>query len=203
MSSEEKEIKKSRILMKPLLIDLGIAFLIVSLISAAYMIAGAELLGKQHLLPSDINLIEEQAIIFSNIAIGLKPLYQISVFFALFGTAYAGFETASRMLYETTKNLSKKIRGITYKKFMLYLLIYLLITGIPLSIIMYLGGSVLLLLSITLLFLGVIGVIIYGIGVVFLSQSILPKKYRLGTLGLIVTIAGIGCLLIPIALIFL
>lgn len=100
----KKEITKSRVLLKPLLVDLGIAFLIVTVVSSAYMIAGGYLLGPQEdgtfSLPTDINLIKEQAVIFSNIASWLRPVFQISVVFALFGTAYAGFEAVTRMVYE-------------------------------------------------------------------------------------------------------
>ena len=44
---------------------LVLAFIIVSIVSAAYMIAGAILLGPPHeLLPSDAKLVQEQLIIF-------------------------------------------------------------------------------------------------------------------------------------------
>ena len=199
-----KEIKKSRILLKPMFVDLGLAFIIVSIVSAAYMIAGAYLLGavKQpdgtiiYRLPSDINLLRDQAVIFSNISPWLKPIYQISVFFALFGTIYAGFEAVSRMLYETTKNTVKKIGETPYRRFMIYLLIYILATGIPLAIS---GISVILMLSITLLFMGVVGVILYGAGAVYVSQTVLPKKYRLGKFGLTMAIIAVAMMTIPLA----
>ena len=127
----------------------------------------------------------------------LEPLFKISVFFALFGTVYAGFEAATRMLFETGKTINIKIKNIKYKRFMLYLLIYILAIGIPLSYLMYLGLSVLLMLSLTLLFIGVIGVIIYGIGAIYLSQKVLPKKYKLGKINLILSIIAIILLMIP------
>jgi len=157
LPDDEKEIKKSRILLKPLLIDLSIAFIIVS----------------------------------------LEPLFKISVFFALFGTVYAGFEAATRMLFETGKTINIKIKNIQYKRFMLYLLIYILVISVPLAYLMYLGLSVLLMLSITLLFIGVFGVILYGIGAIYLSQKVLPKKYKLGKINLILSIIAIILLIIP------
>ena len=207
LPNDKNEIKKAKTLLKPLLIDLALAFLIVSIVSAAYMIAGKYLLGLQpdgsYLLPSDVNLIKEQAVIFSSIATWLKPLYQISVFFAIFGTIYAGFEAAARMLYETSKNLIKNIRKISYRRFMIYLVIYLLGLGIPIAISMLYGISVILLLSITLLFIGVIGVIIYGIGTLYISQTMLPAEYRLGKIGLILGIIGIILLSIPFLAFFM
>ncbi|MCJ2513582.1 MAG: Nramp family divalent metal transporter [Candidatus Thermoplasmatota archaeon] len=197
LPDDEKEIKKSRILLKPLLIDLSIAFIIVSIVSSAYMIAGKYLLGPQEILPSDVDLIKTQGIIFSNMASWLEPLFKISVFFALFGTVYAGFEAATRMLFETGKTLNIKIKNIQYKRFMLYLLIYILVISVPLAYLMYLGLSVLLMLSITLLFIGVFGVIIYGIGAIYLSQKVLPKKYKLGKINLILSIIAIILLIIP------
>ena len=205
LPDKPSEIKKSRILLKPVKIDLILAFIIVSIVSASYMIAGAALLGPAHQLPSDAKLVHEQLIIFEHLAEWLKPIFQISVVFALFGTVYAGFEAATRMLYETSKNLSKKIRDFEYKRFMLYVFMYILVFSIPLAIKMAVDPnfSVLLLLSITLLFIGVIGVIIYGLGVIVISQTVLPKKYRLKHYGLVITIIGIIFMCIPLVFLFL
>lgn len=198
-----EEIRKSRILLKPVFIDLGIAFIIVSIVSAAYMIAGAYLLGAVrqpdgtviYRLPSDINLLKEQAVIFSNIASWLKPLYQISVFFALFGTIYGGFEAVSRMFYETSKKVIKRIGKMSYRKFMLYFIIYIMVLGIPLAIS---GISILLMLSLTLLFTGVVGVIIYGIGAIYISQTVLPEKYRLGKFALSIALIAVIMMIVPL-----
>ena len=145
-----------------------------------------------------MDLIKTQGIIFSHMASWLEPLFKISVFFALFGTVYAGFEAATRMLFETGKTINIKIKNIKYKRFMLYLLIYILAVCIPLSYLMYLGLSVLLMLSLTLLFIGVIGVIIYGIGAIYLSQKVLPRKYKLGKINLILSIIAIILLMVPL-----
>ena len=200
------ERKKSHVLLTPVIVDLSIAFILVSIISAAYMIAGAYLLGPQvdgsYRFPTNINLLKDQTVIFSNMASWLKPLYQISVVFALFGTVYAGFEAVSRMIYETARGMSKKIGALPYKKFMSYLLLYILFTGIPLAIAGYYGISILLMLSLTLLFTGVIGVIVYGIGVVYLSQVILPKGYRLNRAGLIISILALILMLVPMFFFF-
>ena len=206
LPDKKEEIKKSRFLLKPLLIDLSLAFIVVSIISAAYMIAGAILMGPPHnKLPTDTKLVQNQLVIFTYLADWLKPIFQVGVFFALFGTVYAGFEAATRMLYETSKTLSKKVSNIDYKKFMLYVLEFILITSIPLALKMYLDPnfSVLLLLSITLMFIGVIGVIVYGIGVVYLSQTVLPEKYKLSKTGLLIGIIGIFFMCIPLFFIFI
>ena len=197
LPEDEKEVRKSHILLKPILVDLVIAFVLVSIISAAYMIAGKYLLGSQQILPSDINLIREQSIIFTQLASWLEPLFKISVFFALFGTVYAGFEAVTRMLYETGKSVNVKITKIEYRRFMFYLLLFFLLTGIPLAILMNFGLSILLILSLTLLFIGVIGVILYGIGAVYITQTVLPEKYRLKKSGLFIAIIGIILLVIP------
>lgn len=198
-----EEVKKSRILLKPIVIDLALAFVIVSIVSASYMIAGSSLLGSRHVLPSDAKLVQSQLIIFTYMADWLKPLFQVSVVFALFGTVYAGFEAASRMLYETSKNISMRVGDIQYKRFMGYLLLYILAIGVPLSILIYRGVSVILMLSITLLFIGVIGVIIYGIGVIYMSQRVLPEKYRLGKIGLTASILSVVLMSIPLLFLFI
>ena len=197
LPKDKKEIRKAKLLTKPILIDLSLAFIFVSIASAAYMIAGYYLLGPRHELPTDIDLLKKQAIIFSNIASWLKPLYQISVFFALFGTIYGGFEAASRMLYETSKNLIRKVSLLDYPKFMQYFLIYILALGLPLAILMRFGLSVIVMLSITLLFIGVIGVIIYGVGTIYVIQTTLPKEYKLNKFTLSLGVIAIILLLVP------
>jgi len=203
LPDDPKEIKKSRILLKPIIVDLSIAFIIVSVVSAAYMIAGSVLLGGDHVLPSDAKLIEEQLVIFTYLANWLKPLFQICVVFALFGTVYAGFEAVTRMMYETGRNINKRIKDVEYKRFMLYLLVYILVISVPLSILMSKGLSVLLILSLTLLLVGVIGVIMYGIGVIYLSQKFLPEEYKLGTIGVILAIMAIVFMAIPMLFLFI
>ena len=201
------ETYKSKLLLKPLLIDLSLAFVIVSVVSASYMIAGHYLLGPQPdgppLLPSDVDLIKQQAVIFSHIAMWLQPLYQISVFFALFGTVYAGFEAVTRMLYETTKHVIPKVQSLSYKRFMFYLLLYILFTGVPLAILGTMGVSILLMLSITLLFIGVVGVILFGASTLYLSQKILPSEYRLSPLKAFIILIGIFLMMVPMFFFFL
>jgi len=197
LPDDKNEIKKARLLLKPSLVDLSIAFVVVAVVSSAYMLAGTYLLGPKHVLPSDVNLIKEQAVIFSSIAEWLVPLYKISVFFALFGTIYAGFEAASRMLYETMGAVVPKIRNVQYKKFMVILSAYLLGVGIPLALS---GISIILMLSITLLFIGVVGVIIYGTGAVYFSQKILPPEYKMGKVGTTIAILSILFLAFPLLL---
>jgi hypothetical protein len=207
LPTSKDEIKRSRLLMKPLLIDLVFAFIIVSIVSCSYMIAGDSLLGPQTdgsvLLPSDIDLLSEQGRIFSHMASWLEPLFKISVFFALFGTVYAGFEAGTRMLFETGKTIIPKINSMAYKRFMLFVLIYILALGIPLAILMFLGLSVLLMLSLTLMFLGVFGVIIYGAGSIYLSQKVLPDEYKLNTIGLIIALVGLALLMVPVLNLFI
>jgi len=197
LPKDRKEIKKAKLLTTPILVDLALAFIFVSIASTAYMLAGAYLLGPRHEIPTDIDLIKKQAIIFSNIAPWLKPLYQISVFFAFFGTIYGGFEAASRMLYETSKNLFGFVAKLEYRKFLQYFLIYVIALGVPLAILMRFGLSVIVMLSITLLFIGVIGVIIYGIGTLYINYVTLPKEYRPGPVLFSLGIISIILLIVP------
>ena len=197
LPDDEKEIKKSRLLLKPLLIDLSIAFVLVTIISTAYMVAGKELLGAEQIIPTDLNLVKEQARIFTSIGGWLEPMYKISVFFALFGTVYAGFEAVTRMLFESSKHISKKINNIDYWKFMIYVLIYILATGVPVAVLIFYEVSIMLILSITLLFIGVVGVIVYGFASVYMTQRILPKRYRLSSVPLLISILTIVLFMIP------
>ena len=200
LPKDKNEVKKAKLLSIPPLIDLMIAFVVVAIVSAAYMLGGAAWLG--HSIPTDVNPLKAQAKIFANIAKSMSnwliPLYKISVFFALFGTIYAGFEASSRMLYETMKGVRPKIRHIPYKDFAFYMFVYLFLIGIPLAVLIFMRIiSLLSLLGLTLLFIGVVGVIIYGIGAVYYSQKVLPPDYRLGKIGLAIAILSIIFMIIP------
>ena len=197
LPDSDTEFKKSKRLLIPLKVDLLIAFIIVSIVSAAYVICGYYLLGIKEDLPTDINLITKQAEIFTSLSPVLEPLFKISVFFAFFGTIYAGFEAAARMTYQTTKNIIPKIKNMEYKRYLVFLILYVLGFAIPLSIAIYKGLSFMLILSITLLFLGVVGVLFYGIAVIYMSQKVLPKKYRLKSFGLLLGIVAIILMIIP------
>ena len=104
---------------------------------------------------------------------------------------------------KSSKNISMGVGDIQYKRFMGYLLLYILVIGIPLSILIYRGVSVILMLSITLLFIGVIGVIIYRIGVIYMSQRVLPEKYKLGKIGLTASILSVVLMSIPLLFLFI
>ncbi len=201
LPNANSEIKKSKKLMIPLKMDLAIAFIVVTIVSASYVICGRFLLGPQsdgsYLLPNNIDLIKQQAVIFTNLSPILKPLFQISVFFAFFGTIYAGFEAAARMIRQTSKNIIPKIGTMKYKRYLSFLILYVLGLGIPLSILIYKGLSFMLILSITLLFIGVVCVLLYGIAVVYMSQKVLPEKYKLGPIGLTLGIIGIVLMVLP------
>ena len=201
LPEDQHQVKKAKKLLKPLQIDLTIAFVIVAIVSSCYLICGHLLLGPQpdgsYIFPAGMDLIEAQAVIFTSLASWLLPLYQISVFFAFFGTMYAGFEAASRMLHETTKHIVPRIGAMEYRKFMAYLVLYILVLGIPISLLIYKGLSFLLVLSITLLFIGVVCVAIWGGAVIYLSQKMLPKPYRLKTIGVVIAIIALLMFISP------
>lgn len=205
LPKDRNEIRKAKLLVTPALVDLMIAFVVVAVVSAVYMLGGAAWLG--HSIPTDVNPLKAQAKIFANIAKSMSnwliPLYKVSVFFALFGTIYAGFEAASRMLYETMKGVRPSIRRMPYKDFAFYMFVYLFLIGIPLAVLIFMRIlSLLSLLGLTLLFIGVVGVIIYGIGAIYMSQRILPKEYRLGKGGVAAGIIAIIFLTIPMIFFF-
>lgn len=204
LPTDESNMEKARYFGKPLAVDLGVAFFLVALVSVCYMTAGKFLLGPQpdgtYRFPTNVNLLKEQAVIFSHIGRMLVPLYKVSIIFALFGTIYAGFEAVARMLFETTREMNATIRHMNYNRFLIYLMVYILCTGVPLAILIYNGFSVLMMLSITLLFIGVVGVIIYGIGILIINQRILPPPYRLKTGGFIIVLLGILGMSLPLIL---
>lgn len=73
----------------PLRWDVGFNAILVLVVTAAFMIAGAAILRPLHRIPDGFNLLTEQTHIFSQISVLMVPLYYAMILTALWGTLNA------------------------------------------------------------------------------------------------------------------
>lgn len=73
----------------PLRWDVGFNAILVLVVTAAFMIAGAAILRPLHRIPDGFNLLAEQTHIFSQISVLMVPLYYAMILTALWGTLNA------------------------------------------------------------------------------------------------------------------
>jgi hypothetical protein len=173
---EKKVVLKSEI-MTGVKLDLFISFVIVAIFMVAFLAAGVVILGQNHLVPNGVDLISTQQSIYAVISpfVG-NYLYPIAMVGVIAGSIYAGMDALPRMIKAWIDPLSTRAKKVSFKKFQGYIVLYLLLTSVPLMFIQ----KPIILMTIYLLLTGVFGVWLLGWGALWANQKQLPKEQRLG-----------------------
>jgi len=173
---EKKVVLKSEI-MTGVKIDLSISFIIVAIFMVAFLAAGVVILGQNHLVPNGVDLISTQQSIYAVISpfVG-NYLYPIAMVGVIAGSIYAGMDALPRMIKAWIDPLSTRAKKVSFKRFQGYIVLYLLVTSVPLMFIQ----KPIILMTIYLLLTGVFGVWLLGWGALWANQKKLPKEQRLG-----------------------
>jgi hypothetical protein len=103
-------------------------------------------------------------------------LYPIAMVGVIAGSIYAGMDALPRMIKAWLDPLSARAKKISFKRFQLYIVLYLLITSVPLMFI----EKPIILMTIYLLLTGVFGMWLLGWGALWANQKKLPMEQRLG-----------------------
>jgi Mn2+/Fe2+ NRAMP family transporter len=174
--TEKKVVLKSEIL-TGVKVDLFVSFTIVAIFMVAFLAAGVVILGQNHLVPNGVDLISQQQSIYAIISpfVG-NILYPIAMVGVITGSIYAGMDALPRMIKAWIDPLSKRAQKVSFKRFQLYIVLYLLVTSVPLMFI----EKPIVLMTIYLLLTGVFGMWLLGWGALWANQKQLPKEQRLG-----------------------
>lgn len=89
-------------------VDLTVSFLAVLIISAAFVASGHLVLGPNHRIPNDSNMLNLQAEFLTRLHPWLYPLYIVGAFLTMYGTLYGTIEVAPAVFSEW----SRAYRGI-------------------------------------------------------------------------------------------
>jgi hypothetical protein len=85
------------------LIDCSLSFFVVVAFSAVFVASGTIVLGPQHKIPSEENLLSLQAAFVTGVHPWLLPLYIVGVFLTMFGTLYGTLEVACCIVQEMAR----------------------------------------------------------------------------------------------------
>ena len=124
IDASPENIKRGKRWLLPVQVDTGVAFLAVLLFTGCFVILGAVILRPQHQIPAGNELLSFQAQFLTNLHPSLLYVYQVGVFFAIWGTAYAAYEIYIRTAFECLAPVSRKVRSMPYSRFRLWLLAY-------------------------------------------------------------------------------
>jgi Mn2+/Fe2+ NRAMP family transporter len=173
----EKKVALKSEIMTGVKLDLFISFIIVAIFMVAFLAAGVVILGQNHLVPNGVDLISTQQSIYAVISpfVG-NYIYPIAMVGVIAGSIYAGMDALPRTIKAWIDPLSKRAQKISFKRFQGYIVLYLLVTSVPLMFIQ----KPIILMTIYLLLTGVFGVWLLGWGALWANQKQLPKEQRLG-----------------------
>jgi len=178
LKTKDKKVTKKSEIFKGMKVDLTLSLIIVAIFTIAFMAAGALILGGQQIVPNGVDLISAQQSIYSQInPIVGSIIYPIAILIVIGGTIYAGMDALPRILKVWADPLSKRLKNWSFKKFQIFVILYLLCTSVPLMFF----ESPILLMTAYLLILGVIGMWLLGWASLYANQKYLPEENRFKT----------------------
>jgi Mn2+/Fe2+ NRAMP family transporter len=174
---QEKKVALKSEIMTGVKLDLFISFTIVAIFMVAFLAAGVVILGQRHLVPNGVDLISAQQTIYAQLSpIVGNIIYPVAMAGVIAGSIYAGMDAVPRMIKAWLDPLSTRVKKVTFKRFQLYIVLYLIFTSVPL---MFFEKPIIL-MTIYLLLTGVFGMWLLGWGALWANQKKLPKEQQLG-----------------------
>jgi len=184
---QEKKVALKSEIMTGVKLDLLISFIIVAIFMIAFLAAGVVILGQNHSVPNGVDLISKQQEIYTILSpIVGNIIYPIAMVGVIAGSIYAGMDALPRMIKAWLDPLSTRAKKVSFKKFQLIVVLYLLITSVPLMFI----EKPIILMTIYLLITGVFGMWLLGWGALWANQRKLPVEQRLGKAKLTLFVAS-------------
>ncbi|MBA8826472.1 Mn2+/Fe2+ NRAMP family transporter [Saccharopolyspora lacisalsi] len=200
LSDDPAEVAKAKAWKRAPKLDTLAAFLAMGIIAAAFMISGATILGAQHQVPADNDVLTYQSQFLSTVAPLFEYFYIVAIVMVLFGTVYALWEAYSWSAYESLAAVSRTIRDRGQRGIRPYIYGWIALG----SVLMILSGaSFVALITPASLLGGVLACGLYGAGMLYIDHINMPRAYRMGPVlrllvavgSLFLTVAGIVALL--------
>lgn len=89
IAMDEENLGRSAAGVKAAKIDTVVSFIAVAIFAVTFMILGTVILGTNHSIPNDTNILKDQAAFFTLIHPSLKYLYQLAIWAAFWGSMQA------------------------------------------------------------------------------------------------------------------
>ena len=132
IAPDAENIAAGRQWLRTAVIDVFVSFFLILVFTTAFYLLGAAILHPQHLVPDGFDLLKPQVQFLTQFGAGLKPLYQVGVFMAFWGTIYGAMEIYGRTAYECARPLFTRVRYTPFARFRLPVCLYAGIGGIVL-----------------------------------------------------------------------
>jgi Mn2+/Fe2+ NRAMP family transporter len=170
------------------LVDCSISFIVIVAFSAVFVASGTLILGPNHKIPDEKNLLNLQSAFVTGIHPWLLPLYVAGAFLTMLGTLYGTMEVACSIVSEMTHAVSRKF-AIRHARRIRHITVIWCAVG-ACAILLWLlayqstdaAGKPRLLLAILIpanLFTGVLGCGLFCLMNLWMDRRFLPKALRL------------------------
>lgn len=192
---DQKTINLSRQWLRAPLLDVGISFASVLLITGCFMLLGAAVLHPLQMIPNNADLYSKQSHFLTLIHPQLVYIYKAGIFFAIFGVIYAAFEVYSRSAYEPLCAIWSN-RNWSLKRVRIWVTLY---SGLGGLLLLWTGLKTITLASIVSPFSGVFGCGLWCLAMVWVDQKQMPVPYRMSP-GLLASVGIAGVVMVVIGL---
>ena len=196
LAVDEQNVQLGLRWLKAPLIDCTVSFGCVLVFTATFLILGATLLHTNRIVPSGMDLYNNQVVFLTQLHPGrtaqilLSALYKAGVFFAIFGTVYGAFELYVRTAHECVRSMSVKWRNLSLDKMRLWTLLYSGVAAIGLVIYAWwtatqdprgVGWNPISMMTIPLHITGVLLAGPWCFAMVWIDRKYLPEPFRMGS----------------------
>ncbi len=131
LREDPSEVKRMRKLISPLKWDVSMGALVLFIVTAAFMIAGAVVLyPRQTILPGNAwDLLTRQSSIWAQIHAALIPVYYMAILAALWGTLATIPEALTRFTHEFLTAVWPRFASYSYRRLQTYIVIWFFVTS--------------------------------------------------------------------------
>lgn len=189
LKTEGKSLQQGLSWLKAAQVDVSLSFVTITFFTAASMILGAVTLREEQLIPSELNLFQVQAQWFTQINPGLDILWQVGVFFALFGALYSLWEIYTWSGLESFKPFSSRVRDLERNNMAIARLLAIAYIGGISLVLIWSGIDAVTIVTPASLFGGVFGCGLWCWAMLWIENTVLPEEFQGGwklNLGLVV-----------------
>ena len=131
LREDATQVKRMRVLLSPLKWDVSMGALVLFIVTAAFMIAGAVVLyPRQTVLPGNAwDLLTRQSSIWAQIHAALIPVYYVAILAALWGTLATIPEALTRFAHEFLTAVWPRFASYSYRRLQAFIVIWFFISS--------------------------------------------------------------------------
>ncbi|MXW05754.1 MAG: hypothetical protein F4Z81_11875 [Gemmatimonadetes bacterium] len=131
LKEDPSETRRMRVLLTPLKWDVSMGAIVLFIVTAAFMIAGAVVLyPRQTVLPGNAwDLLTRQSSIWAQIHAALIPVYYVAILAALWGTLATIPEALTRFAHEFLTAVWPRFKSYSYRRLQTWIVIWFFVSS--------------------------------------------------------------------------